>query len=154
VDLEQYIILSNVIFSVTGVVVVINLVLDIFGGHAIFGGASLLLSGLAGAVLGALPIYALWYASKFWNGQVGQWMGFGDVELMLLLGAATGARLVGLVLFLAIVLGGIVSVFLLLFGKKTMKSRVPFGIFLTPAAIVAMFYGERILHWYLAFLGF
>jgi prepilin signal peptidase PulO-like enzyme (type II secretory pathway) len=33
--------------------------------------------------------------------------------------------------------------------KKTLKSQVPFGPFLVAGTFTAMFWGERILNWYL-----
>ncbi len=153
VDLEDYIILSNVVLPLTAVLWLVNLALDAIAHHAVLSVPSLFLSSLLGSIAGALPILALWYASKWRRGEAGLWMGFGDVELMLFLGAAAGLRLVGLTLFAGIILGGVVSVLLLVSGKKTLKSKVPFGVFLTPAAIVVLFYGEKLLEWYLAFLG-
>jgi leader peptidase (prepilin peptidase)/N-methyltransferase len=154
VDLEHYIILENVVLPAAGVVLLAYLVLDLAAGRSLFSAPSLFVSGLGGAALGALPIYILWYASKWKTGETGRWMGFGDVELMLFLGAFTGLPLVGLVLFIGVLLGGVISVFLLIAGKKGMKSQVPFGTFLVPGAIITMFYGEKILSWYLAILGF
>ncbi len=154
VDLEHYVILENLVLSAAVAGLLINLSLDLAGGQKIFSISSLFVAGLAGAVLGALPIYILWYASKFKLGETGRWMGFGDVELMVFLGAVTGFPMVGIVLFIGVLMGGAVSVFLLLSGKKNLKSQVPFGTFLVPAAIVTMFYGERLLSWYLAILGF
>lgn len=154
VDLEHYVILENVVLPLAAVVLGINLFLDILSSTSIFSASSLFVSGILGAALGALPIFFLWYASKWRTGETGRWMGFGDVELMLLLGAAAGFPLAGLVLFIGVLLGGFVSVFLLAFGKKKLKSHVPFGVFLAPAAIITLFYGEVILHWYLAILGF
>jgi leader peptidase (prepilin peptidase)/N-methyltransferase len=101
-----------------------------------------------------LPFWFLWYASKFKTGETGKWMGFGDVVLGLCLGAMLGWPLIGVAMFLAIILGGIVSVFLLLFTKKTAKSQIAFGTFLSLGAILALFYGERLLSWYLSILGF
>lgn len=154
VDIEHYIILANVVLPSVVVVLAINLTLDIISRHNIFSSSSLLVSGILGAALGSLPIYAVWYASKWQLGKTGVWMGFGDVELMLFLGAAAGLPLAGAVLFIGILLGGVISLYLLAFGGKNLKSQVPFGAFLAPAAIITLFYGEKLLHWYLAILGF
>ena len=81
-------------------------------------------------------------------------MGFGDVKLALLLGLILGYPQVLVCLFLAVILGGAVSVVLLLATDKTLKSQIPFGTFLSLAAIFYLFYGGSLLHWYLAILGF
>jgi leader peptidase (prepilin peptidase) / N-methyltransferase len=154
VDFEHFIILENVVLPAAVAMLILDLVLDLIGHHHIVSASSLLASGLLGAVAGAFPIFLLWYASKWWKGEAGVWMGFGDVELMLFLGAAVGFSLAGVVLFLGILLGGIISVFLLAFAGKNLKSHIPFGSFLAPAAIITIFYGEKLLHWYLAILGF
>jgi prepilin signal peptidase PulO-like enzyme (type II secretory pathway) len=54
---------------------------------------------------------------------------------------------------LAIFLGTLVSIFLLLGTDKTLKSRVPFGTFLSVAAVATLFWGPGLLHWYLSYLG-
>jgi len=54
-------------------------------------------------------------------------------------------------LFLSYVLGLIISLPLLIFKKKKMKSEVPFGTFLVAGTIITMFYGKQILEWYLNF---
>jgi len=50
---------------------------------------------------------------------------------------------------LAYILGILVALPLLILGKKKMKSEVPFGTFLVGATIIALFWGEIILNWYL-----
>jgi leader peptidase (prepilin peptidase)/N-methyltransferase len=81
-------------------------------------------------------------------------MGFGDVKLAVFLGAALGLRGVFAGLMLAILLGGVISLFLLTLTEKTLKSRLPFGTFLSLGAILSLFYGEKLVYWYLSLLGF
>lgn len=78
----------------------------------------------------------------------GKWVGGGDIRLGALLGAylAWPGTLVGL--FLAYLLGGTVAVVLLLCRVKRIGDRLPFGTALTIATIVAVFFGDRILQWY------
>ncbi|PIR96555.1 MAG: prepilin peptidase [Candidatus Doudnabacteria bacterium CG10_big_fil_rev_8_21_14_0_10_42_18] len=147
-DLEHFLIFDNVIF--TGIVLasIINLVLDITGTGSAFSIRGEFLGGLAAAVAAALPFFIIWYISK------GSWMGFGDVKLALFLGVVLGIPLVGVGIFLAVILGGAVSIMLLLSGRKKLKSPVPFGVFLAFASAFTLFYGGRFLNWYLAILGF
>lgn len=105
-----------------------------------------------------------------------QGMGFGDVKLLLLIGAFVGARLTILTICIASVVGAVVG--LLLFPailrkrrnavslkrrfpdeterrqaayESAMRSmRLPFGSFLGAAAVFAAFLGEPILRWYLS----
>jgi len=81
-------------------------------------------------------------------------MGFGDVKLGLLLGLVLGLPQIFVGYFIAVLLGGAVSAFLLAFTKKTLKSQIPFGTFLSLGTLTALLWGEKILSWYMAFLGF
>ncbi len=82
----------------------------------------------------------------------GKWIGGGDIRLGVLMGVILGWPKILVALFLAYVGGAIISVFLLLLKKKTLKSAVPFGVFLIPATFAAMFWGQRIVEWYLKFV--
>lgn len=147
VDLEHYIILDSVLIFGALAVCAINIVLaSQVGPWWLVRGE--FVSGIMAAVLSALPFFVLWFLSG------GQWMGFGDVKLALLLGLIFGWPLAAVCLFLGIVLGGVVSAGLLLNKAKTLKSRVPLGTFLSVAAVISLFYGQRLLAWYLALLGF
>ena len=81
-------------------------------------------------------------------------MGFGDVKLALLLGVFLGFPNIFVGLMLAILSGGFLSIFLLTLTNKTLKSRLPFGTFLSFGSILALFYGDKLLTWYLSILGF
>ncbi len=80
-------------------------------------------------------------------------MGMGDVKLALLLGAMLGRDVtVGLMVGL---LAGLVLA-LALFATKGMAARkqaVPFAPFLAFGAVVALFAGPGLLHWYLGLTG-
>ena len=81
-------------------------------------------------------------------------MGFGDVKLALLLGTALGLGKTLVGFLLAAILGGLISLLLLIFSDKTMKSKLPFGTFLSMGSLIALFYGDILLRWYLRLLGF
>ncbi|HJU74745.1 MAG TPA: prepilin peptidase [Gemmatimonadaceae bacterium] len=97
-------------------------------------------------------------------------MGFGDVTLMAVIGAALGPARSLLVIFIGAALGALVSV-LIVFpimrlrkrvvigdatatvtdaGETTGLPNVPFGVYLAPAALIVLFAGERIITWYLS----
>ncbi|HVY67837.1 MAG TPA: prepilin peptidase [Patescibacteria group bacterium] len=148
IDLEHFLILDKLLLFGAAAVFVLNIALDISLHLQPWAWPGASLGGLFAAIAGACPFYLLWYFSA------GRWMGFGDVKLALFLGLVLGWPGIVLALFLAFCLGGAVGSLLLLFTKKTMKSRLPFGTFLTAAALLTMFYGDRLLAWYLALLGF
>jgi leader peptidase (prepilin peptidase)/N-methyltransferase len=56
-------------------------------------------------------------------------------------------------LFLAFVFGAIIGIELIILGKKTLKSEVPFGPFLITGTFIALFWGEKLINWYLSFFS-
>lgn len=79
----------------------------------------------------------------------GHWMGMGDVKLALFMALFLGWPNIIVAIFLAFWLGTLVSLPLLAFGKKGLKSQIPFGPFLIIGTFVAFFLGEQIIAWYL-----
>jgi len=79
----------------------------------------------------------------------GKWMGMGDVKIGILMGLILGIPQIFVALFLAFLIGAVVSVVLLILKKKTLKSEIPFGPFLIGATFIALFWGEFLLNWYL-----
>jgi leader peptidase (prepilin peptidase)/N-methyltransferase len=74
-------------------------------------------------------------------------MGFGDVKMAALIGLVTGYPLVFVALVLAIILVGLVAVVLLVSKKKRGKEGIPFGPYLSLAAIATILYGTEMLDW-------
>ncbi len=114
------------------------------------------LAALANLALG-MNIFALILAAAVGCGffylqlvlSKGRWIGGGDVWLGLLMGAALGWPGVLVALFLAYVSGAVFGLALLAMRKKTLQSQLPFGTFLSAAAVLTLLYGERIVAWYL-----
>lgn len=84
----------------------------------------------------------------------GKWIGGGDIRLGLLMGVALGWPLTVVALFLAYVGGAVLSIPLVLARKKEMASAVPFGTYLTVATIVALWWGNDIMRWYMELIRF
>lgn len=107
------------------------------------------LNMVAAVAIGGGIFYVLFQVSK------GKWIGGGDVKLGWLLGliAGTPARSV-LFIFLAAVLGSLVSLPLLASKRLQRGSVIPFGPFLIVGLIIVQFFGTDILSWYQeTFLG-
>lgn len=79
-------------------------------------------------------------------------MGLGDVKMLAMVGAFLGAPLVMLTMLLGSVIGSLYVMPLLATGRHGMKTPLPFGPFLGVAALVAAFWGDAILGWYLGLL--
>jgi len=78
-------------------------------------------------------------------------MGGGDIKLAAVMGLFLGPKMIGLALFLAFLIGGLVSIALILSGKKRGKELIPFGPYLALGGILALLRGEQIIKWYLGF---
>lgn len=74
-------------------------------------------------------------------------MGLGDVKMMLMVGAFLGWQLTMLTIFIGSLLGSLVGVLLIVRGGS-MKMQIPFGVFLGPAAIIALLAGQQLIRWY------
>ena len=105
--------------------------------------AEALLALILAVLVGGGLFYVLFQVSG------GKWIGGGDVKLGWLLGliVATPARSL-LVIFIASLLGSLVSLPLLVMKRLRRTSVIPFGPFLIIAAIIVQLYGADILHWY------
>jgi len=132
-----------------------------------------LLDSLLGAAVGAAFIYGAGAIYLRWRGSEG--MGFGDVKLMAMVGAFLGVKLTVLTIFTASLAGSIfgVSTVLIVWMKRTQRFmkrltdasaarrrawhsaqlvyrnyQMPFGVFLGSMALLAFFFGNRLLRWY------
>ena len=76
-------------------------------------------------------------------------MGMGDVKMLAMIGAFLGWQAVILTLVLSSFLGAIIGTAMLLTRRADMRHALPFGTFLSIAALVSMLAGERIVRWYL-----
>ena len=89
-------------------------------------------------------------------------MGFGDVTLMAVVGAAVGPQRALLTVFLGALLASVVFVPVVMpiawmrakqKGVPFEKPLVPFGVFLAPAAVIALLWGERLFEAYTSYSG-
>jgi prepilin signal peptidase PulO-like enzyme (type II secretory pathway) len=79
-------------------------------------------------------------------------MGFGDFKLSILMGLILGWPKILVALFFAFFTGAIIGLILIISGKKTLKSEVPFGPFLVTGTFLALFFGQRLIDLYLNLL--
>jgi prepilin signal peptidase PulO-like enzyme (type II secretory pathway) len=83
----------------------------------------------------------------------GHWIGGGDVKLGYALGLLLATpQLAMIALFIASLLGLVVSIPGLLTKKKGMESRIPFGPYLIAGTCIAMLFGESLIQWYVGLL--
>jgi len=101
-----------------------------------------LVAGLAGLGFGTGVLLLLALVS-------GGGMGGGDVKLGGLMGAFLGWPRIVVALAVAFLAGGPAGVVLVLAGRKTRRDRIPFGPFLALGGMVALFWGDSLVGWYL-----
>lgn len=78
----------------------------------------------------------------------GRAMGWGDFKLAGALGVLFGWPDVALIIALSFVIGSVISVGLMIRGRKHMKDAVPFGPFLAVASATVFFFGHQLMTWY------
>lgn len=76
-------------------------------------------------------------------------LGGGDVKLAAMLGAFFGWKAIIFILLVSSILGSLTGLFLIFILKKGLKYAMPFGPFIVGAAFIYLFWGEKILGWYL-----
>lgn len=132
-DAKYYLILTRVVYGGA----IVGFLINYFALH--ISPVNMLVGALAGA-------------GFFWAQYVlshGRWIGGGDVRLGFMMGVLLGWPNILVALFMAYVLGAVVSLGLLALRKKTLKSQLPFGTFLALGTFVALLWGSQIIHWYL-----
>lgn len=161
-DFKHYLIPDG--FTVSGLLfLVVTSIVSAFRGEP--SPFALPYEALVGACAGAGAI-----AIVGWLGEVvlkREAMGFGDVTLMAVIGAAVGPPRALLVLFIGAALGAVTFVGVVypvvrlrgaprgeqidleLGGSQGALPEVPFGVFLAPAAVFVLIWGDALLSWYL-----
>lgn len=74
----------------------------------------------------------------------GKGMGLGDVKFAFIIGLTLGFPYVIVAFYLSFLTGAAISLILVLRGKKTMKSTIPFGPFLAVSTVLTLFYGNEL----------
>ena len=101
--------------------------------------------------LGSL-FMAILIGAFFWGPIIltkGKGMGGGDVKLGAFMGLMLGFPSSLVALIFAFFTGALVSLILIVFRKKHFGQTIAFGPFLVMGALIALFWGQIILDWYL-----
>jgi prepilin signal peptidase PulO-like enzyme (type II secretory pathway) len=143
-DLRWFLLPNIVVFPLIGLAAVQ------VAGDWFFGDRSW--STLTGPLIGAATISGLFYA--LFAVSKGTWIGFGDVKLGIALGLLAGGPFAALlVLLLASLIGTLAALPLVLQGKATRKSHLPFGPLLIAGIIIVTLCGESLIDWYAGMLA-
>jgi len=144
-DLKYYLIPDKISISAIVTIFILQGILIMFNNNFNF---SLLLTPYSLLLFSAIIISGF-FALQFLISK-GKWIGGGDIRLGFLMGIILGWPMGLVALFLSYILGSLYAIPAVAFGKKKMKSQIPFGTFLTASTLIAMLWGERILNWYLS----
>ncbi len=108
------------------------------------------LDSLIGLVAGGGILYSialLYYLLKKQQG-----MGGGDIKLLAMIGAFLGWQSLLFVIFTSSLIGTMVAVPIMLTEKKGVKTKIPFGPFLSIAALIYLFFDQQILYYFSLYL--
>ena len=99
-----------------------------------------LVDAVIGAMAGYLILWSIHHGFRFATGREG--MGYGDFKLLALLGAWFGWPALPGVVVIASATGVVVGIILLVRGRATRDSPLPFGPYLAAAGLTELYYGE------------
>jgi len=105
------------------------------------------LNSLLGIVLGGGSLLLVAYGYQWLTGKEG--MGGGDIKLLAMMGAFLGWKSIPFIVFSSSVVGSVIGITIMLVQKKDTKLAIPFGPYLAFGAVLYIFFGEQIIHWYL-----
>jgi leader peptidase (prepilin peptidase) / N-methyltransferase len=75
-------------------------------------------------------------------------MGGGDIKLLAMLGAFLGWQSLPFIIFASSLTGSVIGIASLVVQKKDSQTRIPFGPFLSLAALIYLFFGKQILFYF------
>jgi len=105
------------------------------------------LDSLIGVVAGGGSLLLIAYGYQFLAKKDG--MGGGDIKLLAMLGAFFGWKAILFIIFAASLVGSVIGIGVMMAQKKDSTLAIPFGPFLASAAVLYIFFGPRIIFWYL-----
>jgi leader peptidase (prepilin peptidase)/N-methyltransferase len=104
---------------------------------------------VVGAAAGYLSLWLVYWGYKLATGKEG--MGFGDFKMNAAVGAFLGWKLLPLVILMSSVVGLVFGALQMFAARRRWDAgfRFHFGPYLAIAGVVALFWGEPMLRWYL-----
>ena len=104
-------------------------------------------SAVIGAVAGYLALWVVFWSYKLATGKDG--MGYGDFKLLAAIGAWLGWKMLPVVILLSSFVGAIIGISLIACARQERGSPIPFGPYLVLGGLIAMFWGDAIVKYYL-----
>lgn len=137
IDLEHQLLPDNLTLSLLWIGLIANT-------QNLFTSLPVAVLSSAGAYIGLWLFIKLFYLI---TGKIG--MGHGDFKLFAAFGAWFGWMYLPLILLISSIAGAIIGVIYLHYSKQSKDTTIPFGPFLCISGLVSMFWGQKIINWYL-----
>jgi len=102
---------------------------------------------LIGILLGGGVLYLVAAGYELLKKQEG--MGGGDIKLLAMIGGFLGWKSLLFVILVSSLLGAVVGLSVILYKKGDLKYAIPFGPFLSAAAVLYLFYGEAFMRFFI-----
>jgi leader peptidase (prepilin peptidase)/N-methyltransferase len=106
---------------------------------------------LIGIALGGGSLLSVALAYQFFTKREG--MGMGDVKLLGAIGAFLGWKSILFTILVSSIAGAVVGLLAMKLQRADRHLEVPFGPFLALGAVVYLFYGPQLIHWYFNLLA-
>jgi leader peptidase (prepilin peptidase)/N-methyltransferase len=106
---------------------------------------------IIGAIAGYLSLWSVYQLFKLLTGKEG--MGYGDFKLLALFGAWLGWQYLPLIILLSSLVGAVIGIAMIVFGKRDAGKPIPFGPYLAMAGWLAMLFGPELNALYLHTAG-
>jgi len=107
----------------------------------------LILKSLAPIFLGGIISLSFFLVQYILTKKEG--LGEGDLRLGFLIGIMFGWPKILLTIFTSYFIGAIIALILLIIKKKKLYSKIPLGPFLAIGSLITLFFGEKIINFYL-----
>ena len=104
-------------------------------------------TAVIGAVAGYLSLWLVYWGFKLATGKEG--MGYGDFKLLAAIGAWLGWKMLPVVIMLSSLVGAIIGISLIALARHERSRPIPFGPYLVLAGLIAIFWGDAIVQYYL-----
>lgn len=150
VDLEHYLIPDRVSLGGIFIGLAFSALVPELQGAAVVTRTEALLRSATGAALGWGSLHLVCILGKALLKK--EAMGFGDVKLLGAIGAFLGWQAVLFTIVAASFLGSVFGVGILIARGREGGSKIPFGPYLAAGALIWVFWGPRLVDWYLGVL--
>jgi len=81
-------------------------------------------------------------------------MGGGDIKLLAMIGAFLGWKGALFTIMVSSLIGSLIGGALIILGGKDRKFQIPFGPFLSTGSVIFLFWGDRLIGWYMNLLSY